>query len=366
MNTPATRHCREAAPSFAAQRRPSFATKWRSSFVIAAALALCAAPQRAAAADVSFAYQGVLRAEDGGALPERNQTVEFRLYDSPDGETALWGRTVAVLLDENGLFNAELSDSAGSTAPGAPGTGLAGVFAANADKSLFVGLTVVGTSGEIAPRQKILPVPYAVFASDVASASGDFAAAGVLTAASATFSGGVSAASLDVAGSVAASSLSVTGDATVNGDLQVGGAVSGFGTVPLECIILWSGSADDIPNGWALCNGQTVNGHTTPDLRNRFVVGAGTGSQYTVGETGGEEKHTLSESEMPSHSHTYDFKGADFKGAWDDDNYVYDASGHYKDRSQNDNRRTTNSTGGGAAHENRPPYYALCYIMRVR
>ena len=141
----------------------------------------------------------MLRAEDGGALPERNQTVEFRLYDSPDGETALWGRTVAVLLDENGLFNAELSDSAGSTAPGAPGTGLAGVFAANADKSLFVGLTVVGTSGEIAPRQKILPVPYAVFASDVASASGDFAAAGVLTAASATFSGGVSAASLDVA-----------------------------------------------------------------------------------------------------------------------------------------------------------------------
>ena len=189
MNTPAIRHCREAASSFA--------TKWRSSFVVAAALcalALCAAPQRAAAVDVSFAYQGVLRAEDGGPLSERNQTVEFRLYDSPDGETALWGRTVAVLLDENGLFNAELSDSAGSTAPGAPGTGLAGVFAANADKSLFVGLTVVGTSGEIAPRQKILPVPYAVFASDVASASGDFAAAGVLTAASATFSGGVSAA----------------------------------------------------------------------------------------------------------------------------------------------------------------------------
>ena len=144
MNNTLIRHCREAASSFA--------TKWRSSFVIAAAL--CALAQGAAAADVSFAYQGVLRAEDGGALPERNQTVEFRLYDSPDGESALWGRTVAVLLDENGLFNAELSDSAGSTAPGAPGTGLAGVFAANADKSLFVGLTVVGTSGEIAPRQK--------------------------------------------------------------------------------------------------------------------------------------------------------------------------------------------------------------------
>ena len=337
-----------------------------SSLVTAAALALALATASASAAPAAFSYQGVLRADDGGPLPERNQTVEFRLYASPDGANALWGRTVAVLLDENGLFNAELSDSAGSTAPGAPDTGLAGVFAANADKSLFIGLKVVGTSGEIAPRQKILPVPYAVFASDVASASGDFAAAGVLTAGSATFSGGVSAASLDVAGAVAASSLSVTGDATVNGDLQVGGAVSGFGTVPLECIILWSGSESDIPNGWALCNGQTVNGHTTPDLRDRFVVGAGTGSQYTIGDKGGEDRVTLTVNEMPSHSHTYNFKGADFKGAWDDDNYVYDASEHYKDRPQNDNQKSTNSAGGGAAHENRPPYYALCYIMRVR
>jgi microcystin-dependent protein len=332
----------------------------------AAAIALCALAQSAAAAGAAFTYQGVLRAADGGALDSKTQTVKLRLYASETGGSALWGRTCNVSLDDAGLFNTELSDDTGTAIQGGPTATLASVLADNAGTTLWIGLTVDDTSGEIAPRQKILPVPYAVFASDVASASGDFAAAGVLTAGSATFSGGVSAASLDVAGAVAASSLSVTGDATVNGDLQVGGAVSGFGTVPLECIILWSGSADDIPNGWALCNGQTVNGHTTPDLRNRFVVGAGTGSQYTVGETGGEEKHTLSESEMPSHSHTYDFKGADFKGAWDDDNYVYDASGHYKDRSQNDNRRTTNSTGGGAAHENRPPYYALCYIMRVR
>ena len=50
------------------------------------------------------------------------------------------------------------------------------------------------------------------------------------------------------------------------GNVTVNGAVSGYGTAPVGCIILWSGAANKIPEGWALCNGQ--NG--TPDLRNRF------------------------------------------------------------------------------------------------
>jgi microcystin-dependent protein len=88
--------------------------------------------------------------------------------------------------------------------------------------------------------------------------------------------------------------------------------------------------------------------------------------QYKAGDTGGEDKHKLTVSELPPHSHTYDFKGADFDLSWDDDNYIYDASEHYKDRPQNANQRETNKTGGDQPHENRPPYYALCYIMRVR
>ena len=328
-----------------------------------AMMALFAATAHAAVPEI-LTYRGQLFRTGGFAEGGENLALTFKIYDSMSPDVVLWGRTVVAAVDKDGVFYAELKDDNGSAVQGAAHTALVDAVAA-AKGAIEIGLTPPG-AGEIAPRQKILPVPYAVFASDVASASGDFAAAGVLTAGSATFSAGVSAASLDVAGAVAASSLSVTGDATVNGDLQVGGAVSGFGTVPLECIILWSGSESDIPNGWALCNGQTVNGHTTPDLRDRFVVGAGTGSQYTIGDKGGEDRVTLTVNEMPSHSHTYNFKGADFKGAWDDDNYVYDASGHYKDRSQNDNQKSTNSAGGGAAHENRPPYYALCYIMRVR
>lgn len=68
--------------------------------------------------------------------------------------------------------------------------------------------------------------------------------------------------------------------------------------VPKGGIILWSGAIANIPAGWALCNGS--NG--TPDLRNRFVVGAG--STYAVGDTGGADSVTLTAAQMPTHNHT--------------------------------------------------------------
>jgi microcystin-dependent protein len=353
-------HCREAAPSFGAQRRTSFATTWRTSFA-AALLAICATAQMATAAPAAFSYQGVLRDEQGAALPSKNQTVEFRLYAQAEGGSPIWGRAVAVLLDDNGLFSTELSDAAGSAINGVTGSGLASLLANNAGNALYIGLTVVGTSGEIAPRQTILPVPYAIVAGDVASASGDLPVSGQLSASSAEVSGTLRAGALDVADSVAASTLNVSGNASVGGDLSVAGTLGGYGAAPVGCIILWSGSASAIPDGWALCDGQPHNGRTTPDLRDRFVVGAG--GAYNVGDKGGENTHTLTLAEMPSHNHSYSFTGADLKGSWDDDNYFYNQSEEYKNKT---NEKYTNYTGGGQPHENRPPYYALCYIMRVR
>lgn len=66
---------------------------------------------------------------------------------------------------------------------------------------------------------------------------------------------------------------------------------------PAGIITMWSGSQSNIPTGWALCNGQ--NG--TPDLRNRFIVGAG--DEYNVSSNGGAKTHTITIDEMPSHSH---------------------------------------------------------------
>ncbi len=346
-----TRHC-------GASRRPSFAAKWCSSLIVTA---LAFATASASAASAAFSYQGVLQDAEGNPLTPKNQTVEFRLYPQAEGGAPIWGRAIAVLLDDNGLFSAELSDLAGSALDGIPGSGLAATLAANAANALYIGVTVAGMSGEIVPRQALLPVPYAIFASDVASASGDMAVAGQLTAASAEVSGEFRTGSLAASDAVTASSIAVSGAATVGGDLSVAGTIAGYGSAPVGCIILWSGSKDAIPDGWALCDGQSHNGRVTPDLRDRFVVGAG--GAYAVGAKGGEASHTLTVEEMPSHNHSYSFKGADLKGSWDDDNYFYDASEHYKN---NNNSRDTNYTGGGQAHENRPPFYALCYIMRVR
>lgn len=148
--------------------------------------------------------------------------------------------------------------------------------------------------------------------------------------------------------------------------------------VPIGGIILWSGSVASIPSGWALCNGS--NG--TPDLRNRFVVGAG--STYSPGNTGGLDKVTLSLAEMPSHFHQIGVIVAkwgdngnnrnfpDFNStSYPDSDYGGDIA-RWRTRYQGG---STNYTSAGSsngrtrgtttAHENRPPYYALAYIMRI-
>lgn len=68
--------------------------------------------------------------------------------------------------------------------------------------------------------------------------------------------------------------------------------------LPAGVIVMWSGSIASIPAGWALCNGAAG----TPDLRDRFIVGAG--SSYAVGATGGATSVTLSVNNLPSHTHT--------------------------------------------------------------
>lgn len=67
--------------------------------------------------------------------------------------------------------------------------------------------------------------------------------------------------------------------------------------LPVGCIALWQGTIASIPTGWQLCDG--TNG--TPDLRDRFIVGAG--STYAVGAVGGESTVTLSSPQLPEHTH---------------------------------------------------------------
>lgn len=119
-------------------------------------------------------------------------------------------------------------------------------------------------------------------------------------------------------------------------------------------IIMWYGNSAQIPDGWALCDGQVYNGVQTPDLRDRFVVGAG--SSYNLNATGGEATHTLTIDEMPSHSHSFTHENTS----------AYTGTGIAGGLTTADHTTITSLTGGNNAHENRPPYHALYYIMRVK
>lgn len=183
-------------------------------------------------------------------------------------------------------------------------------------------------------------------------------------------------------------------------------AVFSSDVMPIGGIILWSGSEANIPNKWALCNGQTVNGHLTPDLRGRFVVGAGTGSGYNVGATGGAAAVALETAQLPVHSHGITVQS---HPSHTHSTTVESASDHTHNETKSQaagqfvasgvgaqaiiqvtsvtiqsgpagahshdvnigasgsmaHTATVNNTGSGSTHENRPPYYALCYIMKV-
>jgi len=209
---------------------------------------------------------------------------------------------------------------------------------------------------------------------------------------------------------------------------------------------MWSGSEASIPTGWVLCNGQ----NSTPDLRNKFIVGAGTGSNYGVAQVGGADSVTLTSNQMPSHNHTVQGAGdhnhpnstasstnislsgdtgssnaphshtGTTDGAGAHSHSLNRDSGNSNVNSQSDryalatnnnvgrdgtsgvgnhshnltinsgnaphshtvsvsgshthtltlsssgtHTHIVDSTGGGNAHENRPPFYALCFIMKT-
>jgi len=132
----------------------------------------------AAKADVSFSYSGQLRNETGGAVDVKNATITFSLYNVASGGSALWSRMIPVQLDANGYFAVELSNDVGS--PVGTETKLEDVLAHIA--TLYIGLNVQGSSGEISPRQKLLSTPRAAFAEDVKTAKNDFTVNGAINA----------------------------------------------------------------------------------------------------------------------------------------------------------------------------------------
>jgi hypothetical protein len=177
----------------------------------------------------------------------------------------------------------------------------------------------------------------------------------------------------------------LTGTTTLQNGLILGGASGTAGQVVVSqgtgnppawgnafvtgMIMLWSGSIATIPSGWVLCNGSSG----TPDLRDRFVVGAG--NSYAVGATGGSANaivvshtHTGTTGVMNSnatHSHTYDGTNVPGGSGRSDRQGVINTKTTSTANIDHTHSFTTDATGSSGTNANLPPYYALAYIMKL-
>jgi len=171
---------------------------------------------------------------------------------------------------------------------------------------------------------------------------------------------------------------------------------------PSGGVIMWYGNVASVPTGWYLCDGT----NSTPDLRSKFVVCAG--STYAVGAAGGSDTvtltapqlavhshpvasntidsagshtHTASTSTTANHSHTYSpalnspsgpqpfgvgpaYFGVGGISPANTHSHTSPNSGPAGDHTH-PVTVTVNPAGSGDAHENRPPYYALAYLMKA-
>jgi len=168
------------------------------------------------------------------------------------------------------------------------------------------------------------------------------------------------------------------------GTIQIGSIVAYFGTTA--------------PETWLLCNGDAIPsqyntlisliGNNTPNLCARVLMGAGTGKDVDgtsetveLGDTGGEFKHTLALTEIPSHQHfgfgesstsnwgtgNSNVKTYTGTGDNDKDNYLYGST--FTGGTPGDTVATSNgsvtgtSSGPTTAHNNVQPYFVINYII---
>lgn len=205
---------------------------------------------------------------------------------------------------------------------------------------------------------------------------------------------------------------SIAGAKTFTNDVSVTGITSstsfvGNGITPIGGIIMWNGTlaeAATLQPGWALCDGRTVNGRTTPDLRNRFIIAssADSGGISVTTVTGGATKtggskdaivvshahgaftdaqgnhaHSGATDTQGNHSHGYLFLGAFGAGVVESGGEFINLPGntsvagaHAHNLSTNvagahGHNVTVNAAGGSGTDANLPPYYALAFIMRT-
>lgn len=123
-------------------------------------------------------------------------------------------------------------------------------------------------------------------------------------------------------------------------------AIDAIATIPSNVIVMWSGAIADIPTGWVLCDGN----NSTPDLTNRFIVGADA-------DDGGVAKTTLTG--VATQSGASNFASHDH-----DLNKATGAAGSDRVDATGGIGGTFTTTTAGSGTETYPTYFALAYIMK--
>ncbi len=167
----------------------------------------------------------------------------------------------------------------------------------------------------------------------------------------------------------------ITGPVTVNHEQL--NSIALPGALPVRgMIMLWTGAAEDCPPGWAICDGTGG----TPDLRDRFLFGAGgskgvlslggtTTHYHPLSLSGSVAPHTLTTAQVPPHSHDIEAAAGGNWTGWRRVNLGY---------GQGATTYSTPSVGGGGPHnhgltldgsigtaEHIPPFVAVFYIMKL-
>lgn len=177
----------------------------------------------------------------------------------------------------------------------------------------------------------------------------------------------------------ATSTLTIGTSLTVGTSLTMSDPTSAFTLIPAGTLFDFAGTS--VPTGWLVCDGSAVSrttyatlfaaigttwgagdGTTTfnvPNLQRRITVGKGGSGTATlantVGATGGAETHTLTESELAAHAHTYLFSTGNIGTAAGGNSCYVATSGNL----------STTSTGGGAAHNNMQPSAVVTKMIRA-
>jgi hypothetical protein len=154
--------------------------------------------------------------------------------------------------------------------------------------------------------------------------------------------------------------------------------------MPLGAIMIWSGTDATVPTGWHICDGGTYGSKVSPDLRDRFVIGAG--STYAVNASPGVATwnatitptaavtigdHILTTSEIPGHTHDFTAK-ENAKNLAANTNNIYancktlsSRTSTFDEQSSGDGAHGhTGSTASFTAVNPRPAFYSLYYIMK--